>query len=303
MIRSGLRHPGAVVDRDASGLADPGRGPRACFGILGPVEVRSASGSYVPRGPKVRKVFALMLLSPNQTVGLEAMAEELWDGAPPRSAVATIRTHVYHLRGMLERESGLPALASSLLTQETGYQLEVARGQLDADIFGSLLAQGRELMAGDRSAEAAVVLREALSLWRGPVLANVRRGSVLSRMVVSLEETRVRGLEMLIEADMRLGHHRELVSQLRGLVAADPLNEWFHARLIDALHQSGRRCAALTAFRELRTLLREELGVEPSAEAQQLQQAILTAGRPASGALTFRTAGPPAPRRAVAAAS
>jgi SARP family transcriptional regulator, regulator of embCAB operon len=284
MIRAGLRYPGAAEGTAAANTEGAAGYPASRFGVLGPVEIRSEGGRYVPRGPKVRKIFALMLLGPNQAVSLDTMAEELWDDAPPRSAVTTIRTHVYHLRGMLERESGLPSVASSLLTNETGYQMAVTPGQLDADAFARLLGQGRELLAGGRSAEAAAVLRRALSLWRGPVLANVRCGRVLSRLVLPLEEMRVRGLEMLIEADMRLGHHRELVSQLRGLVATDPLNEWFHARLIDALHRSGRRSAALTAFRDLRRLLNEELGVEPSAEVQRLQHEILTAGGPVPAA-------------------
>ncbi len=261
--------------------AEPAGGdPATRFAILGPVEVRSAGGSYTPRGPKVRKVFGLMLMRPNQIVGLDALAEELWDDAPPRSAVTTIRTHVYHLRQMLAQESGWPAAASSLTTTETGYQLRVAPGQLDADTFACRVGEGRDLLAAGRPAVAAALLRQALSLWRGPVLANVRHGRVLSRLAVPLEEIRGRAVQLLIEADMRLGHHHELVSQLRGLVAVDPLNEWYHTRLIDALHRSGQRPAALAAFRDLRRTLNEELGIEPSAEAKRLQHEILTAGLP-----------------------
>lgn len=87
----------------------------------------------------------------------------------------------------------------------------------------------------------------------------------------------MRAMELSVEADMRLGLHRELIPDLRGLVASNLFNEWFHARLIEALHLSGRRGEALLAFRDLRRVLHEELGLEPSAELQRLHHEILAA--------------------------
>jgi DNA-binding SARP family transcriptional activator len=250
------------------------------FGILGPLELQSGQHRYAPRGPKIRKVLALLLTRPNQVVDIDTFVEELWDGAPPRTVTTTIRTHVYHLRRMLAEESGLPFTAGMLVTEPTGYLMRVDAEQLDASMFAIQVERGRRALADDRTVEAAGLLQTALTLWRGPALVDVPRGPVLSRHVTHLSEVRSRALELRIEADLRLGRHRELVAELSGLVAADPLNEWLQARLVDALHRSGRRSEALGRIRQLRRLLADELGLEPSAEIQLLQQQIL-AGPPA----------------------
>ncbi|MFC0435590.1 AfsR/SARP family transcriptional regulator [Kutzneria buriramensis] len=247
--------------------------------VLGTLELHTEEGVYVPRGPKVRKVLALLALRANQLVDVDTIADELWDSRHPRTAVTTIRTHVYHLRKMLEQETSVPMLSELLLTQHAGYMLRLETGQLDAELFRTAVDRGRAQLARGRYEEAAEVLRGAVALWRGPTLANVPLGPVLTSYVDHLRELRIRALEMRVEAEMRLGHHRELVPELRKLVAANPFNEWLHARLIDALRLSGRRREALEAFRALRTLLDEELGLEPSAELQQLQYDILTASR------------------------
>jgi DNA-binding SARP family transcriptional activator len=96
--------------------------------------------------------------------------------------------------------------------------------------------------------------------------------------VVRLEETRLTVLERRIEADLRLGRHRELIGELKSLVAILPLHEWFYSRLMLSLYVSGRRCEALQVYQSLRLSLREELGLDPSPELQHLQRALLTGG-------------------------
>ncbi|MCP2164102.1 AfsR/SARP family transcriptional regulator [Goodfellowiella coeruleoviolacea] len=250
------------------------------FSVLGSLELQTPQGAYVPRGPKVRKVFALLLLRANQIVDVDTLTDELWDENPPRTVITTVRTHVYHLRKMLDRESRVSTVAQLLTTQPTGYLLRTAPDQLDATVFARLVDQARVLLAQEHVTEASHLLRKALGLWRGPALANVAAGRVLGRHVLHLNELRTRALELRIETDMLLGRHRELVAELRGLLAAHPLNEWFHAHLIRALHRSGRRGEALAAFQDLRALLDRELGLEPSPELHRLQHEILT-GTPA----------------------
>ncbi|MEN3359894.1 MAG: family transcriptional regulator, regulator of embCAB operon [Mycobacteriales bacterium] len=248
------------------------------FGILGPLEVQSAHHRFVPRGPKVRQVLALLLTRPNHVVDVDTFVEELWSTAPPRTVATTIRTHVYHLRQMLGQDGGVSGAAGLLLTEPAGYLLRVdAAEQLDAGRFTAAVEQGRRAAADGQPATAAGLLHAALAMWRGPALVNVPHGPVLAPYVTHLAELRMRALELRIEADLSLGRHRELVAELGGLVAAHPLNEWLHARLVDALHRSGRRGDALGAIRRLRRLLADELGLEPSAEIQRLQQEILTA--------------------------
>jgi DNA-binding SARP family transcriptional activator len=157
----------------------------------------------------------------------------------------------------------------------------VAPDQLDAHVFERLVAEGRTLLADGQFEAAAQGLRGALSLWRGPALANITPGRLLEGHVAHLEELRIRAIELRIQAESALGRHRELIPDLRALVAAHPLNEWLHGRLIDALYRAGRRGEALLAYQNLRATLNEELGLEPSAELQRLQRQVLTAGQPA----------------------
>ncbi|RKS09670.1 DNA-binding SARP family transcriptional activator [Nocardiopsis sp. Huas11] len=244
------------------------------FSVLGSLELRSEDGVHVPPGTKVRKLLALLLLRANQVVDTGTVTEELWDGRPAPGGAAILRTHVYHLR------RSLPAGTATVTTEPTGYLLSVDPEQLDATVFARRVEEGRALVRQDRMEEAAQHLREALDLWRGRVLANTSAGPVLSRHITYLEELRHHAVELRVEADMRLGRHRELVPELRSLIAADPLSEWYHDQLITALHRSGRRGEALTAYHDLRRLLDEELGLQPSERAQRLQHEILMADGP-----------------------
>jgi DNA-binding SARP family transcriptional activator len=271
-------------------------GDMTTYHLLGQLAVRDGEIDRTPRGPKIGKVLALLLLRAGEVVSVRTLAEELWDDRPPRTAVTTIRTHVYHLRKSL---GGTEAGAAALSTEPTGYRFVRLPGPLDAHHFVQSTERGHALLtrpAGSASsagchppvlrsgaaAEASAVLADALDMWRGAALAGIEPGPVLTRHAEHLEELRVRALELRIEADMALGRHRQLLPELRGLVAAHPLNEWFHARLIDALHRSGRRGDALQAYGAVRGILDRELGVEPSADLRRVQHEVLTAGRVAS---------------------
>jgi DNA-binding SARP family transcriptional activator len=247
------------------------------FGVLGALEVRTDHGVRLPGGAKLRKVLALLLLRANQVVEVETLAEELWDGHPARNGTGTIRTHVYHLRQALARELGTQEVSELLATEPTGYLLRLDPNQLDATRFLATIRVGQDLLERGQIEESARRLREGLSLWRGRALANVSTGAVLSRHIAYLDEMRHHALELRIEADMSLGRHRELVAELRSLIATNPLHEWYHAQLITALYRCGRRGEALLAFHQLRRVLNEELGLEPTEEAQRLQYEILVA--------------------------
>jgi DNA-binding SARP family transcriptional activator len=258
--------------------------------VLGPLELRDGETAWIPRGPKVRKLLAALALRPGEIIDITTLAEELWEDSPPTTMTATIRSHVYHLRLMLTGESGLPRAADLISTEPTGYRLRTTADQIDAVRFERLVNQGRLLLDRGDPAEASAVLRQALGLWRGPALVDVARGRLLGGHVTRLAEARLRATELRLEADLRLGRHRDLVAELRGLVAAHPLNEWLHAQLIESLRRSGRRAEALTAFTDLRRTLVSELGVDPSPELRLLYQAIL-ANEPAyAGASQQRVA-------------
>ncbi|MFI9205652.1 BTAD domain-containing putative transcriptional regulator [Streptomyces sp. NPDC053048] len=253
------------------------------FGVLGPLEI-SADGRNLPapRGPKVRQILSLLLLEPSRHVNNSAILEELWGQDVPRTAVSTIRTHIYHLRRALEQSAaGLtPAGAvpdDLITTRPSGYSLCPDRVRLDSVLFLGHAREGDRLLKTGDYAAASERLRQALDVWRGAALADVTCGPVLLQHVRHLEEIRTRALEQRIEADMHLGLHRELVPELRSVVAAHPLNEWMHAQFITALHRSGRRGDALHAYQNVRKILGDELGLEPSPVLQRLQRQVLTA--------------------------
>ncbi|WP_067794015.1 AfsR/SARP family transcriptional regulator [Actinomadura formosensis] len=246
------------------------------FTMLGTLEVVHDGRTCTPTAPKVRQVLALLLSRPGQIVELESIIKDLWDERPPRSAVTTTQTYIYQLRRTFAQELGEEPAERLIGTVAPGYVLRVDEDALDSQVFARQVAQGRALHAAGESPRAAQLVRRALGLWRGPVLSNVDSGPVLRGYTVHLEERRIGALELLVQLDMELGRGREIIPDLRGLVAAHPFNEWFHVRLITALGRAGRRGEALRAYENLRRLLSDELGLDPSPEARQAHRDVLT---------------------------
>ncbi|GAA3061030.1 AfsR/SARP family transcriptional regulator [Streptomyces roseofulvus] len=253
------------------------------FGVLGALRLSAGDREFTLRGPKLRKVFALLAVRADELVSLDDLVAELWAGDPPGSAVMTARTHVYHLRKWFASLPVEEALRPRLAGRPHGYLLEAPAGGVDAGLFRAAHQRGARLLAEGRVEEAARALRGALALWRGPVLSDVPPGPVLEPLAAGLTALREQALEARLEADLRRGRHREIVDELRALVARHPFDEWRHARLISALHGSGRRAEALAAYEELRVLLRRELGMEPSQEVLLLRDRLLSGAEPAPG--------------------
>ncbi|OXZ01545.1 AfsR/SARP family transcriptional regulator [Streptomyces microflavus] len=268
------------------------------FNLLGPFEIITDDGRTLALGtPKMCQVIALLLMRPGSVVSVNALRRELWGDDAPGSAPTTLQTYIYHARKMFERE-GVTSRGGPLLhTQSPGYRIVAEAGEVDANIFEQLVKQGRVLLDENRPHEARTALREAVGLWRGSMLANVTVGRDLREYVTHLEELKVRAIEMRIEAGEALGQQREMIPELRSLVSTYPLNEWFHARLINALNQSGRRAEAVHAYHDLRRTLRSELGLEPSPELHRLEHKILGTARPAAGLAVVDQTGGLKPRR------
>jgi SARP family transcriptional regulator, regulator of embCAB operon len=245
------------------------------FNVLGSLEIRHNNIDCTPSAPKVRSVLALLLLRANQTVSQDAIFDWLWGNCPPRSAATTTQTYVYQLRALFERVGVKDCAERLLITRSTGYCLALEKDQLDAGVFARLVNEGSLLLDTGQAAEAAQRLHDALALWRGPVLEDVNVEDRLAADIAHLSELRMRALELRIEAASRLGRYRELITELRALVAVYPFNEWFHAQLISTLNRCGRRVEALQAYRALRQILSDELGLEPTHELQELQRQVL----------------------------
>ena len=252
------------------------------IGVLGPFKVVQSGVSVVPTAAKPRQVMALLALSPDRLVPVDALVEEVWGENPPRSVQTTLQTYVLQLRGRIAKALGGSARGdlplgpkSVLITMPGGYLLDTQGGAVDVREFDRLSGAGhRALEAGD-CAGASSRFRQALDLWSGPALVDVQCGALLEVEAMRLGESRMSILGRRIEADLRLGRHHELVGELAGFAARYPMHEGLQAQLMLALYRVGRRGSALEIYQRLRSVLGRELGLDPSPELRNLQRAVL----------------------------
>ncbi|WP_220183125.1 AfsR/SARP family transcriptional regulator [Sphaerisporangium album] len=238
------------------------------FRLLGPVEVTAATGVSVPLGgAKPQTLLATLLLEHGHIVPMARLIDILWPDDPPETAKAAIQTYVKTLRQALARYG----ITDVIVTRAPGYMAQLPVGSLDVDRFEQLLAKARQ---ASNLQETSDLLGAALALWRGPALAGLGT-SPLGGEVARLEQLRLTATEERIEADLALGRHGELVSELAALVGRHPVNERLRAQYMTALYRLGRQSDALAGFRESREVLAEELGVDPGPELTELYHAIL----------------------------
>ncbi|MFF7636675.1 BTAD domain-containing putative transcriptional regulator [Kitasatospora sp. NPDC008050] len=248
--------------------------------VLGPLSAQATAGSIVPSAGKPRQILALLALHANQVVPAHTLMEELWDADIPRSGLTTLQTYILHLRRLLGSALGPDPVFGAkdvLATRHGGYLLHVQPGGVDVHEYDRLAELGRDAADACDDESAALIYREALAVWRGPALVDVKVGPVLEIELARLEESRLRVLERRIEADLRLGRHADLVAELTSLIVRHPLHEGLHAQCMAALYRSGRQWHALEVYHSLRGRLVEELGLEPSQRLRKLHQAILAA--------------------------
>ena len=217
------------------------------FGLLGPLLVGDGGKQVVVSAPRQRVLLAALLLSAGRVVSVDALAEVLWDGQPPAGARGALHSAIQRLRSALG-----PAGAALIATRPPGYVLHLGDGGFDVRQFGVLAARGQAAAGAGSWVQAADLLWEALGLWRGEALADIPSQALRAREVPPLEDERLQVLGLRIDADLRLGRHREIASELRQLVAAHPLLEHFHAQLMLALYRSGRQGDALAAYQDAR---------------------------------------------------
>jgi DNA-binding SARP family transcriptional activator len=237
------------------------------FRILGPLEVWDEGVEVSLGGPKLRALLAVLLLHPNEVVPADRLIDELWGEDSPERAAAALRVHVSRLRKALPQ--------NVLRFKSPGYVIRVEPDDLDLHQFERLLDEARSLRVRGRAVDASERLRQALSLWRGPALADFGYESFAQTAIARLEEIRLAAVELRIDADLALGRHDELVGELEALVAAQPLRERLRGYLMTALYRSGRQAEALDAYRDARRVLVEELGIEPGTGLRELERAIL----------------------------
>lgn len=249
--------------------------------VLGPLQVSIDGTQVVPTAAKPRQLLALLAINAGRVVTKESLREELWgDGdRAPRRATSTVHTYVLHIRRLIEQALAADSARTAkdvLITEHTGYSLDIDPGVIDAVRYEQLAAEGRAAGADGDFAKAGELLTEALGMWRGPVLVDVTTGPELEIEATRLSENRLSDLSLRIDADLYAGRHQQLLGELAALCAQHPYLENFRAQYMLALHRSGRQSQALDTYREMWETAREELGVEPSAPLRRLHQALLS---------------------------
>jgi DNA-binding SARP family transcriptional activator len=205
-------------------------------------------------------------------VSVERLADDLYAGAAPVTAVTQVQRQISELR----RALGAPSVIE---TRSPGYVIRLSPEQLDLHRFERLTEEAGRALSDGEAAVAARLLRKALALWRGAPLADFEYESFAQAAIERLEEIRVAALVQQVEAELALGRHAQLIGQLEQLVAERPLHEPFRAQLMIALYRSGRQAEALEVYRKARAALVEEFGIEPTRALLELERAILTQDR------------------------
>jgi len=242
------------------------------FQLLGPFRVLDDDGHELQLGgPKQRSVLAILVLAAGRAVSADRLIDAIWGEHAPHGALASLHVYISTLRRILR--SGTDE--QMLIRHGQGYELRLDPGQIDAQRFQRLVAEGRSKLHEGRHADAASLLNAALALWRGPPLSDLEVENLDGHDVAGLEEQRLSALEDRVEADLACGQTGELVAELSALVADHPLRERLWAHLMLALYRSGRQADALRAYARARATLVEEFGIDPGPALRSLEELVL----------------------------
>ncbi|WP_214105276.1 BTAD domain-containing putative transcriptional regulator [Acrocarpospora catenulata] len=242
--------------------------------VLGPLDARVGGQSVPLGGPRQRAVLALLVASRGDVVSVDRMIEDLWRGEPPAKATASLQSYVANLRRVLEPGRALRAPARVIVSAAPGYAIRMDADAVDAWRFERLADAARALAETD-PARARQELGEALGLWRGTAFAEVADEEWAVAESARLAEIRLGAQELLVAVTLRSAPATEAVPGAELLTRRHPLREESWRLLALALWGSGRQADALTALRRARTMLSDELGLDPGPELVALERAIL----------------------------
>ncbi|MGW6463209.1 BTAD domain-containing putative transcriptional regulator [Streptomyces rubiginosohelvolus] len=253
------------------------------FQLLGPLALADGSDTVVLQPSKPANLLAALLLHANSSVSTEYLQRAIWGEEQPATARAALQTCVLRLRRLFSKHG----VTTSIDAMPGGYRITVAPPTLDLLGFRDRVRRAAGL---DRDPEAELcALRDALSLWQGALLANVRSVVLHRDEVPRLAEERLRAVERVCDLLLGLGRCGEALVDLWTATRVHPGHERFHEQLIEALYRSGRQSQALAEYRRVKGFLLEELGVDPSPSLRRLELAVLRGE-------DLGPAGPAAPR-------
>ena len=248
---------------------------RLQFAVLGAFRVKR-DGQEVDLGPRLqRTLLAILVVEAGHVVPVDRLLDLLWRDEPPAAAIASVQAYVSQLRRVLEPDRAPRAPARVLVTRDPGYVLRVADSQVDALRFQALARQAHNDLAAGQPVVAATRLEDAFALWQGDPLAEFTGESWAMAAVARLTEVHDLAAEDRIDAWLALGRHAEAAAELEAMVGARPLRERRWGQLIVATYRCGRQADALRAYQRCRTVLAEELGLEPGPELRRLEAAVL----------------------------
>ncbi|GAA3434166.1 AfsR/SARP family transcriptional regulator [Kutzneria kofuensis] len=256
------------------------------FKVLGPLEVWTERGRLPLRGRRHQYVLAVLLLSNNRIVPVDRLVDAAWEGELPATAPHQVRKIIADLRKNLD--------STLIVTDGPGYRMHLSDEQLDLNLFNLRLARADEAMESGLPENAAIQLDLGLKLWRDSALYGLG-GPVLSPAIAQLDEQRLVVTERLIGLRLSLGMAAAVVTDLNLLVQRHPLRETLRAQLMLALYRTGRQAEALRSYADARTVLADELGVDPGPQLSRLYEQILRGDpeldvRPATPAIRLRPA-------------
>jgi DNA-binding SARP family transcriptional activator len=242
--------------------------------LLGPVELIVDGRPVRLPTAKLRALLAILVIHRGRVVSTDRLMDELWEEQPPRTAEGTLHAYVSRLRRVLTPD-GAATPTELLMSRRPGYQLAITPDQVDAHRFQALVASAQSAAGAGDHAAAVGVLERALSLWRGPALAEFADRPFAAAEAFALEDLRLTAVEQWAASRLELGHHQDLIGELQRLTSEHPTRERLWGQLMLALYRSGRRGDALVAYRRATGYLREELGIEPQDELRALADAMV----------------------------
>jgi DNA-binding SARP family transcriptional activator len=234
----------------------------ADIGILGPLRVRFGDIDAQLSGTKRRRILAVLAVRADSEVRRDELIDELNLFRSTGDAINALHAHIAKLRRWLQLNGGD---ADLLETVNSGYRLNVDRGNVDAHRFVDEVARALNLAPAAPSI-VAVMLEESLSLWRGDALLDAVDGPMAAAAAAELHRLRDAARETLLGAWMSLGYYQKVVLNGRRFILEDPLNEPIRTHHIVALRRMGRYAEAVEAYRSSEWVLGEELGVAPGRE-------------------------------------
>lgn len=237
------------------------------FRVLGPVEVADDAGPVPLGSDRALTVLAGLLMSANREVPVPAMFGWLWDDGLPHHPRAVVHNAVCRLRRLVG--------PGRIETLRRGYLLRVGGEELDLLRFLQLSAAARQAAADGSDERALAAMDEAVGLWRKPLLGNISSSTLLAEALPWLTEQYLDAAELRAELCLRLGRQQGLAGELSSLARAHPFRERLVGQLMIALVRGGRQAEALAAYHRLRHDLAQELGIDPTAELQDLHLKIL----------------------------